>query len=157
MVIVDECHHSASSVFENVLNKVNSKYVYGVSANDKRIDQLEKKVYMLIGSIRHQFTSRQRIEQQNIDHFIYPRFTRVINLGDSKQDINSAYSLIAKSTIRNEMIISDIKECIKNKRSSIVLTRYKEHAKYLYDVLKKDVLDNTFLIYGDNTKRKITK
>lgn len=70
---------------------------------------------MLIGSIRHQFTSRQRIEQQNIDHFIYPRFTRVINLGDSKQDINSAYSLIAKSTIRNEMIISDIKECIKNK------------------------------------------
>ena len=59
-------------------------------------NQLEKKVYMLIGSIRHQFTSRQRIEQQNIDHFIYPRFTRVINLGDSKQDINSAYSLIAK-------------------------------------------------------------
>ena len=154
MVIVDECHHSASSVFENVLNKVNSKYVYGVSANDKRIDQLEKKVYMLIGSIRHQFTSRQRIEQQNIDHFIYPRFTRVINLGDSKQDINSAYSLIAKSTIRNEMIISDIKECIKNKRSPIVLTRYKEHAKYLYDVLKKDVLDNTFLIYGDNTQKK---
>ena len=109
---------------------------------------------MLIGPIRHQFTSRQRIEQQNIDHFVYPRFTRVINLGDSKQDINNAYSLIAKSTIRNEMIISDIKECIKNKRSPIVLTRYKEHAKYLYDVLKKDVLDNTFLIYGDNTQKK---
>lgn len=52
------------------------------------------------------------------------------------------------------MIISDIKECIKNKRSPIVLTRYKEHAKYLYDVLKKDVLDNTFLIYGDNTQKK---
>ena len=102
---------------------------------------LEKKVYMLIGPIRHQFTSKQRIEQQNIDHYVYPRFTRVINLGDSKQDINSAYLLIAKSTIRNEMIISDVKECIKNKRTPIVLTRYKEHAKYLYDVLKKDVLE----------------
>ena len=42
MVIVDECHHGASAVFESVLNKVNSKYVYGVSANDKRIDRLEK-------------------------------------------------------------------------------------------------------------------
>ena len=42
----------------------------------------------------------------------------------------------------------------KNKRTPIVLTRYKEHAKYLYDVLKKDVLDNTFLIYGDNTQKK---
>lgn len=154
MVIVDECHHGASAVFENVLNKVDSKYVYGVSANEKRIDKLEKKVYMLIGPIRHQFTSKQRIEQQNIEHHVYPRFTRVINLGDSKQDINSAYSLIAKNTIRNEMIISDIKECIKNKRTPIVLTRYKEHAKYLYDILKRDVLDNTFLIYGDNTQKK---
>lgn len=154
MVIVDECHHGASTVFESVINKINSKYVYGVSANDKRIDRLEKKVYMLIGPIRYQFTSKQRIEQQNIDHYVYPRFTRVINLGDSKQDINSAYLLIAKSTIRNEMIISDVKECIKNKRTPIVLTRYKEHAKYLYDVLKKDVLDNTFLIYGDNTQKK---
>lgn len=139
---------------KNVLNKVDSKYVYGVSANEKRIDKLEKKVYMLIGPIRHQFTSKQRIEQQNIEHHVYPRFTRVINLGDSKQDINSAYSLIAKNTIRNEMIISDIKECIKNKRTPIVLTRYKEHAKYLYDILKRDVLDNTFLIYGDNTQKK---
>lgn len=154
MVIVDECHHGASAVFENVLNKVDSKYVYGVSANEKRIDKLEKKVYMLIGPIRHQFTSKQRIEQQNIEHHVYPRFTRVINLGDSKQDINSAYSLIAKNTIRNEMIILDIKECIKNKRTPIVLTRYKEHAKYLYDILKRDVLDNTFLIYGDNTQKK---
>lgn len=154
MVIVDECHHGASAVFENVLNKVDSKYVYGVSANEKRIDKLEKKVYMLIGPIRHQFTSKQRIEQQNIEHHVYPRFTRVINLGDSKQDINSAYSLIAKNTIRNEMIISDIKECIKNIRTPIVLTRYKEHAKYLYDILKRDVLDNTFLIYGDNTQKK---
>ena len=154
MVIVDECHHGASAVFENVLNKVDSKYVYGVSANEKRIDKLEKKVYMLIGPIRHQFTSKQRIEQQNIEHHVYPRFTRVINLGDSKQDINSAYSLIAKNTIRNEMIISDIKKCIKNKRTPIVLTRYKEHAKYLYDILKRDVLDNTFLIYGDNTQKK---
>lgn len=154
MVIVDECHHGASAVFENVLNKVDSKYVYGVSANEKRIDKLEKKVYMLIGPIRHQFTSKQRIEQQNIEHHVYPRFTRVINLEDSKQDINSAYSLIAKNTIRNEMIISDIKECIKNIRTPIVLTRYKEHAKYLYDILKRDVLDNTFLIYGDNTQKK---
>ena len=70
MVIVDECHHGASTVFESVLNKINSKYVYGVSANDKRIDRLEKKVYMLIGPIRHQFTSKQRIEQQNIDHYV---------------------------------------------------------------------------------------
>lgn len=62
MVIVDECHHGASHIFENVLRQINSKYVYGVSANDKRIDRLEKKVYMQLGPIRHQYTSRERIK-----------------------------------------------------------------------------------------------
>jgi hypothetical protein len=44
------------------------------------------------------------------------------------------------------MIISDIKKCIKENRTLIVLTRYKEHAKSLYESLKKNVLDHTF--YG---------
>ncbi|WP_440258296.1 hypothetical protein, partial [Catenibacterium faecis] len=29
MVIIDECHHGASHVFENVLRQINSKYIYG--------------------------------------------------------------------------------------------------------------------------------
>ncbi len=32
MVIVDECHHAASPTYMEVLQKINAKYVYGVSA-----------------------------------------------------------------------------------------------------------------------------
>lgn len=154
MVIVDECHHGASHVFENVLRQINSKYIYGVSANDKRIDRLEKKVYMQLGPIRHQYTSKERIEKQSIDHHVYPRFTRIMALGDSKNDLNSAYAFISKNENRNNMIISDIKKCIEENRTPIVLTRYKEHAKLLYEALKKDVLDHTYLIYGDHTLKE---
>ncbi len=154
MVIVDECHHGASHVFEEVLRQINSKYVYGVSASDKRIDRLEKKVYMQLGPIRHQYTSRERIEKQTIDHYVYPRFTRVMPLADSKNDLNSAYALISKNEDRNNMIISDIKKCIEENRTPIILTRYKEHAKSLYESLKKDVLDHTYLIYGDRTLKE---
>ena len=154
MVIVDECHHGASHVFENVLRQINSKYIYGVSANDKRIDRLEKKVYMQLGPIRHQYTSKERIEKQSIDHHVYPRFTRIMALGDSKNDLNSAYAFISKNENRNNMIISDIKKCIKENRTPIVLTRYKDHAKLLYESLKKNVLDHTYLIYGDHTLKE---
>lgn len=151
MVIVDECHHGASHVFENVLRQINSKYIYGVSANDKRIDRLEKKVYMQLGPIRHQYTSKERIEKQTINHYVFPRFTRVIPLGENKNDLNSAYSFISKNENRNNMIISDIKKCIEEKRTPIVLTRFKEHAKSLYESLKENVLDHTYLIYGDHS------
>lgn len=154
MVIVDECHHGASHVFENVLKQINSKYVYGVSASDKRIDRLEKKVYMQLGPIRHQYTSKERIEKQSIDHHVYPRFTRIMALGDSKNDLNSAYAFISKNENRNNMIISDIKKCIEENRTPIVLTRYKDHAKSLYESLKKNVLDHTYLIYGDHTLKE---
>ena len=120
MVIVDECHHGASHVFENVLRQINSKYIYDVSANDKRI------------------------EKQSINHYVYPRFTRIMALGDSKNDLNSAYAFIFKNENRNYMIISDIKKCIKENRTPIVLTRNKEHAKLLYESFKKNVLDHTF-------------
>ena len=36
MVIMDECHHAASSTAQGILKKVNAKYVYGVSATPIR-------------------------------------------------------------------------------------------------------------------------
>ena len=51
MVIIDECHHGASHVFENVLRQINSKYIYGVSANDKRIEKLDNRNQVKIKKI----------------------------------------------------------------------------------------------------------
>ena len=41
MVIMDECHHSASNTSMELLQKINAKYVYGVSATSKRGDNLD--------------------------------------------------------------------------------------------------------------------
>ncbi len=38
MVIMDECHHAASNTSIELLQKINAKYVYGVSATPKRGD-----------------------------------------------------------------------------------------------------------------------
>lgn len=35
LVLVDECHHSASETIANVLKEVKAKYVYGVTATPK--------------------------------------------------------------------------------------------------------------------------
>ena len=40
MVIMDECHHAASNTSMELLQKINAKYVYGVSATPKRGDSL---------------------------------------------------------------------------------------------------------------------
>lgn len=59
---------------------------------------------------------------------------------DSKDDINKAYSLISTSKVRNEMIVGDVKKSIAQNQTPVILTRFKEHAKLLYDTLKNESL-----------------
>lgn len=153
MVIVDECHHAASHTYIEVLQKINAKYVYGVSATPKRGDHLDKIIYMMLGPLRHRFTALERAEEQGIGHYFVPRYTRVIDTGESKNDINKAYSLISISKVRNEMIANDVKQSISKNHTPVILTKYKEHAKILYDMLK-DEADHVFLLYGDNSDKE---
>ena len=46
MVIMDECHHAAAQIAQEVLNEVNAKYVYGLTATPKRDDGQEQKIFM---------------------------------------------------------------------------------------------------------------
>ena len=153
MVIMDECHHAASKTSIELLQKINAKYVYGVSATPKRGDDLDKIIYMLLGPLRHKFTSLERAQEQGIGHYFIPRYTRVVDNIESNNDINKAYNLISDSKVRNEMIIEDVRSCVNKKQTPVILTRFKDHAKYLYDGLK-NMADHVFLLYGDNSDKK---
>lgn len=153
MVIFDECHHAASNSAVNILKKVKSKYLYGVSATPYRSDKLEKINYMYLGPIRYSYSSKQKLASQKIEHYIYPRYTRIVDTYSSKNSINSAYALILENTIRNEQIISDALKCAKQGRATLVLTKQKDHAKKLYDSIKNNYND-VYLIYGENSEKQ---
>ena len=153
MVIMDECHHCGSDTSIKVMQKVNARYVYGVSATIKRSDNLERIIHMLLGPIRLTYSAKQRAEKTGIKHYVYPRFTRVTSFESFDNDINGAYSLVCNNKIRNDMIIEDVKNAVKNNRTPVILTRYKEHAKTLYENLLNSA-DCVYLIYGDNTDKE---
>lgn len=153
MVIMDECHHCGSNTSIEVMQKINAKYVYGVSATPKRGDHLEKIIHMLLGPIRHSYTAKERAVEQGIDHYVYPRFTRVIDISENKNDITGAYNLISNNHVRNEMIVSDVQLAIANGRTPVILTRMKEQAKRLHEQLQ-GVADYVFILYGDNTDKE---
>ena len=153
MVLMDECHHCGSNTSVEVIQKVNARYVYGVSATPNRSDNLDKIIYMLLGPVRHRYTAKERAIEQGIGHYVYPRYTRVIDTDESRNDINEAYSLISSSRARNDMILEDTIVCVKKGRTPVILTRYKEQAKYLYDHLQMDA-DHVLILYGDNSDKE---
>lgn len=150
-VYFDECHHAASDSAIEVLQEINAKYVYGVTATPKRGDGKEKINEFLLGPIRYRFTAKDRAEEQNINHLVYPRFTRTVkphHLSKTPYG-NDAYELIRNNDIRDEQIIRDVADCVQAGRTPVVLTKYVDHAKKLSERLKT-YADRLILLTGAN-------
>lgn len=150
-VYFDECHHAASESAIEVLQEINAKYVYGVTATPKRGDGKEKINEFLLGPIRYRFTAKDRAEEQNIDHLVYPRFTRTVkphHLSKTPYG-NDAYELIRNNDVRDEQIIRDVAYCVQAGRTPVVLTKYVDHANKLSERLKK-YADRLILLTGAN-------
>ena len=159
LVLVDECHHSASETIANVLKEVKAKYVYGVTATPKRGDGLEKINYMLIGPIRYSYTAKEKAKEQGIQHLVYPRFTRTVpprGVITGKMHPNEAYEIIHNNDVRDAQIIDDVKNCVSVGRTPVVLSRYKDHSEKLYECLKS-YADHVFLMMGNNSKKEHRK
>lgn len=154
MVVMDECHHAASATAEKILREVKAKYVYGVTATPMRSDGLEKINYMLLGDIRYRYTAKDRAKELGLSYLVYPRFTRVAYPRSQDMHINDAYKLIKDHDARNEQIVADVKKCIDNDRTPVVLTRYKEHASLLTERLQA-YADKFFLLFGDKSKKEL--
>lgn len=153
MVILDECHHAASMTCIELLQTISAKYVYGVSATPKRSDNMERVIFLLLGPVRYKYTALEKAYEQGMKRYVIPRYTPVIENGNSRTDINEAYMQICSNKFRNEMIIADVNECLSKGRTPLILTKYKDHAKLLYDELAKK-FQHVFILYGGNSDKE---
>lgn len=154
MVIMDECHHAGAAIAEDVLNAVSAKYVYGLTATPKRDDGQEQKIFMQLGPIRYRYTAKDRAAAQDVQHLVYPRFTRLFVPNANKLSYNQARRAVVESEVRNEQILTDVTACLQARRTPLVLTKEKEHAAFLYERLKTKT-DHIFLLQGgSSTKQK---
>ena len=153
MVIMDECHHAAAATYERILRRITARYMYGLTATPKRDDGLEQKILMLFGPIRYRFSTKQRADMQNINHIVYPRFTRLINL-DSTWKIHEAYRAAIANDERNELIIHDAIEAMHKGRTPLILTRFREHAEMLQQLLNGKAQHIIVLYGGRSTKER---
>ena len=157
MVIFDECHHSAATSYYSVLSYINSKRVYGFSATIKRDDRQEKKFLYQLGPVLYSYSAMQKSLESNLPHFVFIRFTPFISKNCESNNYNLLLEELINCKKRNLKIIADVKECMLNHRTPLVLTNRVEHAKALAKALTDgNVAKHIVLILG-NTSNKETQ
>lgn len=135
------------------MKEISARYVYGLTATPKRDDGQEPKIFMQIGSVRYRFSAKDKVKLQGIEHYVYPRFTRLINTTGQDWKINDAYAAVRSCEMRNKQIISDVEECLKQGRTPLVLTKFKDHADILLSMLQ-DTADHVFLLKGGRSRKE---
>lgn len=119
MLIIDECHHVSAFSTENLVSSFKAKYVYGLTATPIRRDGHQKIIFYQCGSVLYSTTTRQMNAVQDFAHYFIPRFSSFHyvpehdELDSKNPSINQYYEKLVESQARNNLIIEDVKNAVK--------------------------------------------
>jgi len=133
LVIVDEAHHIGAPAFSQFMFKMCPKYTLGLTATPDRKDGLTRILYWFMGK---NFFTIERENQKQVQvfpvKFECPQFREappVTRFG--KLNLAEMVTQLTLIPERNQVILDIVKENLKNKRKTIVLSDRREHCFWL--------------------------
>lgn len=154
LIICDECHYAAAPNLELAMKSVHAQYVYGLSATPKRSDGLDGVIFMHLGPIRHKVDPKEQAIEQGIRRILIPRFTRVrLTSLEPGVTYNQVIDKLCEHAARNAFIVQDVIDSMEAKRTPLIITKRKEHATTLANLLKQDGV-NVFVLTGEGSDRE---
>ncbi|MDE5545803.1 MAG: DEAD/DEAH box helicase family protein, partial [Malacoplasma sp.] len=151
LTIVDECHHSAAYKYENVIKKLNSKYLYGLTATFKRYDNLEKIVSFLFGNIVEVDNSMVEAKSQKILKIIPTNFSV---LHSKNKNISKIHKYLIEDENRNKLICKLLENLYKKNKKVLVLSEWVSHIENIYFKINKKI-PNTIMLHGQMNKKEL--
>ena len=135
-IIVDECHHVPAETFRNIIEKLQTYYLYGLTATPFRKYNDGKIIFTHLGEI---IANIQSSEVENYKQAkILIRNTELDIPYNSKTDSFETLSKILVHDIsRNKLILEDIKTELNQGKKAVIITERKEHIDTLYLFLKQ--------------------
>lgn len=154
MVIADECHHVSAVQFEKVMKAVRARYVYGLTATPIRKDGHQPIIFMQCGPIRFKADALVQLLGQNFTRLLVPRFTPFRQPTDDKKSFTQILEELVDNVMRNRQIVEDIKDCLQQGRTPLVLTSRTSHVKLLEELLRPHCKHIVALIGSESNKVK---
>lgn len=159
LIIVDECHHIAAEVFCTGLDKLNAKYILGLSATPTRKDGLTKILKWYLGDFLYKIECREnksatifKINYESTD----PLFKEEMQKRgwDTFPSTPKMITNLTKIKERNDLIINILVYYANLNRNILILSERVDHLIYLKETFDKltNYQYNTGLYIGKTNK-----
>lgn len=136
-VIIDECHHIPAKTFRESIEKIQTFYLYGLTATPKRKNNDESLIYSFIGDILTEIRPNPDTKENKSKSVkINIRETDFQFPFDQKTDNQEMlFQALTNDTSRNQFIINDVIMEAEKGRNILILTERKAHIKMLFQYL----------------------
>ena len=152
-VIADECHHLTAFSFEQVMRQVKAKFIVGLTATPTRKDGHHPIIFMQCGPIRFSLSAREAAQLSPFRHLVLPRqtgFQTPAEIADFT--IHGAYAALVTNEERNQQIIGDIIQAVREGRTPLVLTNRTDHLERLASGLSE--IQHVLILKGGMGKKQ---
>ncbi|MFV8347919.1 TOTE conflict system archaeo-eukaryotic primase domain-containing protein [Flavobacterium sp. ZB4P13] len=135
-IIIDECHHIPAETFRNTITKLQTFYLYGLTATPFRKHNDSKLIFIHLGEVIAEIKSDEISTSKRPKIII--RNTELDVPFNSKTDkFETLSKILVHDSTRNKAILQDIIHELKSDKKIVIITERKEHIDSLYQYLKQ--------------------
>lgn len=135
-IILDECHHIPAETFRNTISKLQTFYLYGLTATPFRKYNDSKLIFIHLGEVISEIKSNEKSTAKNPKIII--RNTELdVPFNSMTDKFETLSKILIHDSNRNKAILQDVNNELTTDKKVIIITERKEHIDSLYQYLKQ--------------------
>ncbi len=148
-IIIDECHHIPAETFRNTISKLQSFYLYGLTATPFRKYNDGKLIFIHLGEIIAEIKSDE-IKNSKRPKIIIRNTELDVPFNSKTDKFETLSKILIHDSNRNKAILQDVFNELKSEKKIVIITERKEHIDSLYQYLKQSF--ETITLSGEDSE-----
>ncbi|MCX6897006.1 MAG: DEAD/DEAH box helicase family protein [Verrucomicrobia bacterium] len=148
-IIVDECHHIPAETFRATIAKLQTFYLYGLTATPFRKYNDGKLIFIHLGEVISEIKTSEISTVQQAKIII--RITELDVPFNSRTDkFETISKILVHDSARNKLVLDDVIDELKRGKRVVIITERKEHIDSLSQYLKQSY--ETITLSGEDSE-----
>jgi len=149
-VLIDECHHIPAETYKNTIALLCPYYQYGLTATPFRKYNDGKIIFIHLGEIIAEIKPHD-IEAYQRARIIIRKTDFTFPFNPKIDPFETLSKVLIQDTARNNLIINDVIQEVKNGHRVLIITERKDHLLTLNQLLKQSY--ETIILSGDDSDK----
>jgi superfamily II DNA or RNA helicase len=147
-IIIDECHHIPAETYQRVIGKLNSFYMYGLTATPFRKYNDGKLIFIHLGEIIHEVKAPD-VQTQTGTQIIIRDTDLFVPFNTKTDKFETLFKILIHDSARNQLILNDVVSQLNTGKKAVIITERKEHITSLQQYLKQQY--DTIALSGEDS------